>query len=65
VFPFYPSPPMGRNHFHSTDLADMRRALLDEDDDEHGARSRQRLFPNPDGPACQAPARILQLHGRR
>ena len=24
----------GLNHFHSTDLADMRRALLDEDDDE-------------------------------
>lgn len=24
----------GLNHFHSTDLQDMRRALLDEDEDE-------------------------------
>ena len=65
MFPFYPSPPMGRNHFHSTDLADMRRALLDEDDDKDGARSRQRLFPDPNGSLCKAPAGIVTLHGRR
>lgn len=26
----------GLNHFHSTDLEDMRRALLDEDKNENG-----------------------------
>ena len=36
----------GLNHFHSTDLADMRRALLDEDQD------------GPDGGSADVTARL-------
>ena len=46
----------GLNHFHSTDLADMRRTLLDEDQD------------GPDGGSADvtarlAPPRRLRRHG--
>ncbi len=49
----------GLNHFHSTDLADMRRALLDEDQDgPDGGSADVTLGSVP--PRRQPPARIAR-----
>lgn len=37
----------GLNRFHSTDLEDMRHALLDEDRDEPDSRSAGPVQPGP------------------
>ncbi|MCZ0962753.1 hypothetical protein [Paracoccus benzoatiresistens] len=54
----------GLNHFHSTDLNDMRSALLDEDQDGPDGGSAD-IVTRPRPHYHPVPARIAQRRTRR